>query len=187
MDAVSWRAVNETDASFAAPMRHDLILIHDREVGVLIPAQLAMAVYRFTKNTPGRKRDRYGNTVLYVETKRIVERMGPAAELVNIEYVAKTKNAPRPKLPALKVDKEDVTLKDTRKAGKRPRLGGEERQTGNPYIPNAGQRAKLSEYSALVESGVSPTEAHKQVYGKTTKEEVTKAREEASRRRLLAE
>ena len=99
LDVVSWRAVDSADATFAAPMRAHYILIHDREVGVLISRRVAHAFYRHSARDEGRRYDQFGNTWLHAPTKALVERSGPAAQLVNIEYVAGPTRRSYPALP----------------------------------------------------------------------------------------
>lgn len=112
LDSVSFRAVDHITSSFAAAMRADYILVHDREVGVIIPRRVAHAYYRHSTNDSGRRYDKFGNTVLHAYTKNLVERHGTSAELVNIEYVAGPTRRHFPALPSIPVTIADIDFRD---------------------------------------------------------------------------
>lgn len=103
LDSVSWRGVKHEDSTFAAPMRADYILIHDREVGVLIPRRTAHSWYCFAMKDEGRRYDQFGDTWLHAYTKTLVERSAAAAKLVNIEYLAAPTRRSYPALPKIEV------------------------------------------------------------------------------------
>lgn len=103
LESVAWRAVKHEDATFAAPMRADYILIHDREVGVIIPRRTAHAYYRFAEKDLGRRYDQFGDTWLHIYTKALVERRGASGTLVNIEYLAGPTRRSFPALPKIEV------------------------------------------------------------------------------------
>jgi len=108
---VQWTAVDVEDASFSRAMRADYILVHDRNVGVLVPKRTAHAWYR---TGVGRSLDKFGNTLLTVPVRSLVERHTAAATLVNINYRAAPTKRQFPPLPPVPVS--DATL--TRTANK---------------------------------------------------------------------
>lgn len=105
LEAVSWRAIDEERASFANAMRADYILIHDREVGIIIPRRTAHAWYRTEE---GRHYDKFGNTIVTAPTRSLVERSHAPATLVNINFVSKPAYVRLPALPKLEFSNEAI-------------------------------------------------------------------------------
>lgn len=117
LDVVSFRAIKHEDATFSAAMRANFILVHDREVGVLISRRVAHAFYRHSAKDEGRRYDKFGDTWLHASTKALVERSGPAAELVNIKYLAAPTRRSYPALPPITVSSVALDWQDMKFVG----------------------------------------------------------------------
>ena len=193
LDAVSIPAVRHADGAFTPALRAEFVLIHDRQVGVVVSRRTLHALYR---SGLGRNVDSFGNTFMSVATNVLLERPVSPAELVNIDFVAGPIRQRIPALPELVLSSEATSLTPTL-VGVEPEASAEpeaetvtqepDTEHDAPYvftpepalldtesfhvgvgIPEAHTDPALDQldrYQALLEQGVSDKVASRRVWG----------------------